>query len=598
MHYSEFPFDFYLVADFECFLRPPSDDDDESNVDAFHVPSGFCVFRVTDHESYRTDPVVYWGDDVIGKSFSHIFAEAKAISHILSHDVPMAALTASKEVEYDSTTTCANCKRSFMGNNQKMRHHNHVTGKYLFPACSNCNLALKPHKCRITSIQKAQNFIGCGGSGGVDADDDGGSGSDAAADDDDDITDADKWTYLVPIVFHHLTSYDGHFVLQFFRKKYTEYTTMTGRKAYADVGIIPLTGEHNMMLQIGNIVFVDSCQFLATTLDNLVKALRKSGVDKFVNTVRHFGNDDDAYFEKGCYPYEYMTDESKLDETELPPKSAFYNWLVGKDLDDEQYERAKQLWTKRSMTTLRDWHHFYLLLDVLLLADVFEAFRHTMIDVHGLDCLHFPSLPSITLQLALKVTDIELELRNRSGHLSHDAICGGLSYVAQHYALANFPAMSDYRSDLSSSHLLYLDCNSLYTTCQMYPPPVGGFRFLTDEELLVFDIAGVPADLPMGYFVECDLRYPAELHALHNAYPLAPEHVYIVEGMLSDTLRHRRRSLSVHETLVKFARQGALHHALSFSAVLSRPRTRTGQDSPHRRVLSAHVHAAVYQILQ
>ena len=56
---------------------------------------------------------------------------------------------------------------------------------------------------------------------------------------------------------------------------------MTGRKAYADVGIIPLTGEHNMMLQIGNIVFVDSCQFLATTLDNLVKALRKSGVDKF-----------------------------------------------------------------------------------------------------------------------------------------------------------------------------------------------------------------------------------------------------------------------------------------------------------------------------
>jgi len=47
---------------------------------------------------------------------------------------------------------------------------------------------------------------------------------------------------------------------------------------------------------------------------------------------------------------------------------------------------------------------------VLLLADIFEAFRHTMIDAHGLDCLHFPSLPSMTLQLALKVTDVELEL--------------------------------------------------------------------------------------------------------------------------------------------------------------------------------------------
>jgi len=45
MHHSEFPFDFYLVADFECFLRPPSiiDDGDEPNVDAFHIPSGFCL---------------------------------------------------------------------------------------------------------------------------------------------------------------------------------------------------------------------------------------------------------------------------------------------------------------------------------------------------------------------------------------------------------------------------------------------------------------------------------------------------------------------------------------------------------------------------
>jgi len=189
--------------------------------------------------------------------------------------------------------------------------------------------------------------------------------------------------------------------------------------------------------------------------------------------------------------------------------------------------------------TLHEWHHFYLLLDVLLLADVNEAFRHTMIDAHGLDCLHFPSLPSMTLQLALKVTDIELELITDPDIylMIESAIRGGLSYVAQRYALANFPAMSDYRSDLPTSHLLYLDCNSLYTTCQTYPLPVGGFRFLTNAELLAFDVAGVPANSLTGYFVECDLRYPTELHVLHNAYPLVPEHVYIVEEMLSDTVR-------------------------------------------------------------
>jgi len=95
--------------------------------------------------------------------------------------------------------------------------------------------------------------------------------------------------------------------------------------------------------------------------------------------------------------------------------------------------------------------------------------------------------------------------------------------------------MSDYRSDLPTSHLLYLECNSLYTTCQTLP--VSGFCFLTDTELLSYDVAGMPVDSPTGYFVECNLCFPAELSALHNAYPLAPEHMYIVEEMLSDTVQ-------------------------------------------------------------
>ena len=75
------------------------------------------------------------------------------------------------------------------------------------------------------------------------------------------------------------------------------------------------------------------------------------------------------------------------------------------------------------------------------------------------------------------------------------------------------------------------------STNSLYILPVGGFHFLTDAVLLAFDVFSLPADSPMGYFVECDLHYPAELHALHNAYPLVPEYVHIFEEMLSDTLR-------------------------------------------------------------
>jgi len=92
-------------------------------------------------------------------------------------------------------------------------------------------------------------------------------------------------------------------------------------------------------------------------------------------------------------------------------------------------------------------------------------------------------------------------------------IHGGLSYVAQRHALTNFPKMSDYCPDLPTSHLLYLDCNSLYTTCQTYPLPVGAFCFL------------------MG-----NLHYPAELHVLYTPIRSRLNTCTSAE-MLSDMLR-------------------------------------------------------------
>jgi len=64
----------------------------------------------------------------------------------------------------------------------------------------------------------------------------------------------------------------------------------------------------------------------------------------------------------------------------------------------------------------------------------------------------------------LQLTDVELGLiTNPNVYLMiESAIGGGLSYIAQRHAAANFPEMPDYRPDLPTAHLLYLDCNSLY----------------------------------------------------------------------------------------------------------------------------------------
>jgi len=62
-----------------------------------------------------------------------------------------------------------------------------------------------------------------------------------------------------------------------------------------------------------------------------------------------------------------------------------------------------------------------------------------MISAHGLDCFHFPTLPSMTLQIALKMTQIELDLiTDPDQHLLlESSIRRGVSYVAHRYAKAN-----------------------------------------------------------------------------------------------------------------------------------------------------------------
>ena len=49
-----------------------------------------------------------------------------------------------------------------------------------------------------------------------------------------------------------------------------------------------------------------------------------------------------------------------------------------------------------------------------------------------------------------------------------------------------------------------------------------------------FDLNSISKEGSIGYIFEVDLKYPDELHVLHNDYPLAPEKFPITYDMLSD----------------------------------------------------------------
>ena len=190
------------------------------------------------------------------------------------------------------------------------------------------------------------------------------------------------------------------------------------------------------------------------------------------------------------------------------------------------------------MSTFKEYHDFYMTSDVLLVSDCFEAFRQSVLEAHGLDCLYFPTLPSMTFQMALKMTDVELDLITDADQffMIESGIRGGLSYVSHRYAEANHPSLPYYLPEEPISDLCYWDANSLYATCMTYSLPVGDFRFLSQAEIDSFDVNSISDDVPIGYVLEVDLVYPQHLHSVHAAYPLCPEHWMVEADMLSPTL--------------------------------------------------------------
>ena len=146
-------------------------------------------------------------------------------------------------------------------------------------------------------------------------------------------------------------------------------------------------------------------------LDSLVKNLTNRTSDLLLtHTKNRFQEKTYLTLHKGVYPYDYMDCPEKLNETQLPPKSAFYSKLNNSNITDEDYNHAQKIWKEFGMITMKDYHNLYLELDVLLLADVFENFRKICLENYKLDPAWYLTAPGLSWDAMLRVTGIELEL--------------------------------------------------------------------------------------------------------------------------------------------------------------------------------------------
>ena len=73
--------------------------------------------------------------------------------------------------------------------------------------------------------------------------------------------------------------------------------------------------------------------------------------------------------------------------------------------------------------------------------------------------------------------------------------------------------------------------NHLYRWAMSEYLPYEGFKWLKNID--EFDVMSISEKSLVGYSLEVDLKYPDELHELHNDYPLAPEKLAVSGDMLS-----------------------------------------------------------------
>ena len=159
---------FIIYGDFESILEEISTcnhDPKKSSTTKIskHTPSGFSLFTYCSFDKTKKKPDYYRGKDCM-KVFCKILKEH--VERIIYWEKKeMIPLTDEENRSYENQKLCHVCRKLFTKDDKKVKDHCHFTGKYRGAAHNECNM----------------NY---------------------------------KITKNIPIVFHNLSSYDGHFIIK------------------------------------------------------------------------------------------------------------------------------------------------------------------------------------------------------------------------------------------------------------------------------------------------------------------------------------------------------------------------------------------------
>ena len=238
-------------------------------------------------------------------------------------------------------------------------------------------------------------------------------------------------------------------------------------------------------------------------------------------------------------------------------------------ISEEDYQHTQKVWKEFGIYNLGDYHDLYLRTDVVLLANMYEAFRDTCLKHYKLDPAHFYTSPGLAWKAYLKHTGIKLELLTDLDMLLmfERGIRGGITQEVCKYASANNKYMGDrFDPKSESSYLQYLDTNNWYGWAMSQPLPTGGFKWV---DVNPNEISELATRTDKGYVLEVDVSYPKDLHDSHNDLPFMCERMEIngVEKLVPNLRVKKNYAIHIqalNQALQHGLRLDRIHRAIEF----------------------------------
>ena len=260
---KQLPVLFKIYGDFECNLR---------DIEVYkgtctkkykdHVPCSFAYKVVCIDNKFSRPIVVYRGENSAYEFINAIFKKYKYCKQIMKKHFNKNLIMSEEEYLFQQSNSCWICGKLIDNDDEKVKDHCLVTGKFRGAAHRSCNV----------------NF---------------------------------QLTKKVPVIFHNLRGYDSHLI-------FSELD-----KFNVKIDVIPNGLETYMAFFLRkNLVFIDSMQFMNSSLDKLVKNLSDKD---FKYLVKEFGSENlDILKQKGSYRYEYMNSFKRFNEEKLPAKKYLF----------------------------------------------------------------------------------------------------------------------------------------------------------------------------------------------------------------------------------------------------------------------------------